>query len=416
MKNAFSIPALLSLVFAVLLVVSGCDGGTTGTAAPGETHASGESHDGAGHGGEHEDGEHKDDKDGEHGEGHEGEEHGGEGLVRMDEQARARMGITTATVERRRLAKTVSAPGEVRLNAYRTAQVTPRIAAQVIARHARLGDVVKAGQRLVTLSSVEMAEAQGELLVADREWRRVKKLGRKVVSEKRYVAAQVRRQQAYARVLGYGMAEQQIAALLKTGDARRASGTFDLLAPQDGRIIRDEFVVGEMIEPGRVLFEIADERTLWIEARLSPDDAARIEVGAPARVSADGASWLDGKVIQRHHVLDETTRTQAVRIAVDNRSDLLHPGQFVKVTLETGRGEPVLAVPAPAVIFMEGQPTVFVLEDDRFEPRPVEAGPPRGGWRAVRAGLAEGETVVVKGAFLIKSLMLKSKMGEGHAH
>ncbi len=413
-RNTISLP--LALLLAALLAGAGCDAAGPDAPAPAgeKEHAAGDGHAGEDH---ERESDHDGDERGEHGqEGHGEESHGEEGTVRMDARTRQRMGIVTAKVERRALAKTVSAPGEVRLNAYRTAQVTPRIAAQVIARHARLGDVVKAGQRLVTLSSVEMAEAQGELLVADREWRRVKKLGRKVVSEKRYVAAQVRRQQAYARVLGYGMAEQQIAALLKTGDARRASGTFDLLAPQDGRIIRDEFVVGEMIEPGRVLFEIADERTLWIEARLSPDDAARIEVGTPARVSADGASWLDGKVIQRHHVLDETTRTQAVRIAVDNRSDLLHPGQFVKVILETGRGEPVLAVPAPAVIFMEGQPTVFVLEDDRFEPRPVEAGPPRGGWRAVRTGLAEGETVVVKGAFLIKSLMLKSRMGEGHAH
>ena len=54
-------------------------------------------------------------------------------------------------------------------------------------------------------ANVAMAEAQGELLVADREWARVQKLGRKVVSETRFIAAQVKRQQAYARVLAYGM-------------------------------------------------------------------------------------------------------------------------------------------------------------------------------------------------------------------
>ncbi len=426
MTSSKFLPLLPLLLVAALAVTTGCDG--TASAPPqgpaAETghggddgdhgHGGGDAHgdeDSAGHDGAGQE------RAGEDGHGHDEEEgHGEESAVRMDRETRERMGIVTATVERRALAKTVSAPGEVRLNAYRTAQVTPRIAAQVLARHARLGDVVRAGQPLVTLSSVEMAEAQGRLLVADREWRRVKKLGRKVVSEKRYVQAQVARQQAYAQVLGYGMAPRQIEALLATGDASRASGTFDLLAPQAGRVIRDEFVVGEMIEPGRVLFEIADERTLWVEARLAPEDAARVATGTPARVSVDGMAWLEGKVIQRHHTLDEATRTQAVRIEVDNRDDLLHPGQFVKVELETGRTDPVLAVPEGTVIFMEGRPTVFVLRGDEFEPRPVDAGPTRGGWRAVRSGLAGGETVVTQGAFLIKSLMLKSKMGEGHAH
>lgn len=62
------------------------------------------------------------------------------------------------------------APGEVRLNTYATAQVTPRIPpAQVVAPHARVGDCIERGQPLVTLSSVELAEAQGDLVVTELE-------------------------------------------------------------------------------------------------------------------------------------------------------------------------------------------------------------------------------------------------------
>ena len=57
-------------------------------------------------------------------------------------------------------------PGEVVINAYRSARVTTRITAQVVARHVTLGNHVEPGQPLVTLSSVEMAEAQGMLIVA----------------------------------------------------------------------------------------------------------------------------------------------------------------------------------------------------------------------------------------------------------
>ena len=80
----------------------------------------------------------------------------------------------------------VSAPAEVKFNTYKTASISPRISAQVLGCHVVLGEVVRIGQTIVSLSSVEMAEAQGALLLAGREWKRVKKLGRQVVSESRY--------------------------------------------------------------------------------------------------------------------------------------------------------------------------------------------------------------------------------------
>lgn len=99
-----------------------------------------------------------------------------------------------------------------------------RITAQVVRRHARLGDHVKQDQPLVTLSSVEMAEAQGILLETEAELRRVEKLGREMVSDKRFVAAQVAYQHAYAKARAYGMTEKQIDVLVKAGDAAKATG------------------------------------------------------------------------------------------------------------------------------------------------------------------------------------------------
>ncbi|MCY4496583.1 MAG: efflux RND transporter periplasmic adaptor subunit, partial [Rhodospirillaceae bacterium] len=131
-------------------------------------------------------------------------------------------GIRSEIVQPRRLEVALRAPGEVRLNAYATFRVTPRIRAQVLERPAVLGDTIAAGQPLVTLSSVEMAEAQGTLLVADREWIRVRDLGREVVSDRRYIEAQVTAEQARARVLAFGMVEQQLQSLVDSGDASLA--------------------------------------------------------------------------------------------------------------------------------------------------------------------------------------------------
>ena len=107
---------------------------------------------------------------------------------------REELGIEVAAVSERTLFPEINAPAEVMLNAYATSQIASRIEAQVVARHARMGETVDAGAPLVTLSSVDVADAVGDLLVNDREWQRVKNLGRDVVSESRYVEAEVARQ------------------------------------------------------------------------------------------------------------------------------------------------------------------------------------------------------------------------------
>ncbi len=357
---------------------------------------------------------HGDEQGDRHGDGHGGDEGGHEhghgempAEVELNETQRRLAGVETMRLERRSLGEAITSPGEVTLNLYRTIKITPRIPAQVIARHVYLGDRVKKGQPLLTLSSVEMAEAQGALMEADVELRRVKKLGRKVVSEKRYVAAQIAYQQAYARVSAYGMTRKQIDALLKGRDATRAVGEFQLLSLQEGTVINDDFVIGELLEPGHVLMEISDESVLWVKARLTPDDAARVSLGAPARIRV-GKRWLDGKVVQASHSLDETTRTLALHVEVPNPDDSLHPGQFVNVVLESDQKLEGLVVPVEAVLRSpDGDWQLFVeSRPGHFEPKEVTVLRTVGDLVLIE-GIDEGTTIVAKGAFFVQSEMAK---------
>jgi len=335
-----------------------------------------------------------------------------QGIPKMNAEQRESMGIVTTPVGSRMLTDEIIAPGEVTINAYRSSQVTSRISSQVIRRHARMGDAVKTGQKLVTLSSVDMAESQGELLVADREWLRVKKLGRKVVSDQRYIEAQVKRQQAYANVLAYGMTESQINTLLKQDDASKATGAFELLSPQDGTVISDSFVLGQVVDPGQLLMEISDESLLWVEAQINPEEVIDIKPGTSTRIHADGDKWLNGQVVQIHRRIDETTRTLAVRIEVNNDLGLLRPGQFVKTALQTSAGSEVIAVPRESVTLLHGERVVFRLEGNELSPQLVETGAARGDWIEIKAGLKPGNEVVTQGMFLLKSLLLKSQIGD----
>jgi cobalt-zinc-cadmium efflux system membrane fusion protein len=329
----------------------------------------------------------------------------------LDAKAIKDAGIVLDKIGSRTLSDELKAPGEVKTNAYSTVLVTPRVESLVLARKARLGDVVKAGQPLVTLSSVQVAETQGALIVASQDWQRIAALGEQAVSARRYNEAKVQRDQASAKLRAYGLSDGQIGALLRKGSAA-ADGSFELLAPSAGRIASDEFLVGERVEPGRMLFTVVQEDLIWVVAQMAPADAEKLQPGQTARLLVHGAALL-GKVAQRSHQTDERTRTVPVRIEVDNSKDLLHAGELVDVRIGVGNAAPKLAVPAEAIVLLQNQTTVFIDQGNgRFEPVAVTTGETRDGWTVINQGLKPSDNYVRQGAFALKARLLRSQLGE----
>lgn len=330
----------------------------------------------------------------------------------LDAAAIKDAGIVVETLATRQVGDELKAPGEVKMDAYATVVVSPRVASQVVARKARLGDVVTKGQPLVVLSSVEVAETQGQLIVASQDWQRVASLGPQAVSARRYGEALVQRDQSRAKLRAYGLTDAQIANVLRRGSSA-ANGDFELIAPGAGRIVTDAFMVGERVEPGRVLFTVVTEDSVWVEARLSPGDAERVRDGAAVTVLAHGRE-LPGKMIGRSHQTDETTRRTDLRVQVANRDDLLHPGELVETRIVVGEATARLAVPAEAVVLLRNQSTLFVQgkRAGRFDAVPVEVGETRGGWTEIRRGAGAGTRYVARGAFALKARILRAELGE----
>lgn len=339
--------------------------------------------------------------------GRETERHDGETpALKLDAAARAAAGIELAVLAPGSVNERLRAPGEVIDNAYGTTLVTPRVEAIVERRHVKLGDEVVEGAPLVTLSSIEVAQAQGALRIAEQEWERVRALGRDAVSGRRYAEAQVAVEQARATARAYGVG----------GGA--SNGEFTLKAPHAGRITEDAFLVGERIEPGRTLFRLVDEAIVWVDARLPAERAQRIAVDTPADVVL-GDVRLAGRVVQRAHRTSEDTRNALVRIEVPNDGDQLHGGDYVEVYLSTDAASDAasLSVPTAALVQFEGDTVVFrEAQDGTLGPVAVRTGAVIGDRTLVLEGLSAGDRIAVAGAYALKSQMLKAQLGEGHAH
>jgi membrane fusion protein, heavy metal efflux system len=337
----------------------------------------------------------------EHAEGEEGHEDGEASPLTMSAEQLEAAGVRFETLAPMALGEELRAPGEVLENAYGTTLITPSIPGLVVKRHARLGDEVKAGAVLVTLSSVEVAEAQGDLQLAEQEWKRVQSLGSEAVSGRRYAEARIAAEQARAKARAYGV-----------GGKGSGAGQFTLSAPHDGRITDDAFTIGERVEPGHTLFRLVDESIVWVDAKLTSADAHRIAVGTEATIVVEGAR-LPGRVTQQAHRTAEATRNAIVRIEVANTGDRLHSGDYVDALLKVGGdGALQLAVPTGALVQLEGETVVFRRTADGVEPVEVQVGAVVGGFTVIGAGLSAGDSIAIEGAFTLKSRQLKSQIGE----
>ena len=339
---------------------------------------------------EHEDGGHD-----------EGENEG----TRMSSGQMALANIKVATLERRTMNYQVYAPGEIKANGYTSYRVSPRVDSVVLRRHVALGAHVKKGQELVTLFSETVADAQAAFNVTQAEWRRVQKMGRQAVGDRRYIAAQSESQAAYGRLLAFGLSEKAIRSL---SGKSKALGEYTLVAETAGVVLTDDFHQGQRVESGDALMELADEKELWVEARLAPTLHLKLPSGTKASVKV-GNELFSAHVSQESHIIDQETRTRVVRLIVVNKSHRLHSGMFADVYFSFITEEPVLAVPEAALMRgADGDWTVFVEgESGEFKAQEVELGRSLGKWREI-AGVSAGSKVVVEGAFFVASQIAKS--------
>ena len=316
------------------------------------------------------------------------------------------------------------------LNQYKTSQVTAKVTSRVQKRFVHLGDMVKKGQKLAVLKAVTtpelaanmisiadleagLAEAKGELNTADAEWQRVKSIGKDLISKKRIDEAKIARDQASSKVKAYQRSQKKMQGLLSTGIAKNS--TMVITAPQSGTIISDKFVNGQVVEPSDILFEISDMAHLWVEARIKPKHIRNIQKGSSVVIHV-GQQKLQGKVINIGRVLDEETKTLAVRIELNKESPALYPGQFVQVRINSSKTHTGIAVPNQAVLRSPDGDWMVLVEaaQGRFEPKEIEVKQQLGD-STVITGIDEGTKIVSKGAFFVQSEIAKSGF-EVHNH
>lgn len=364
-------------------------------------------------------------------EGHGGEEeHGHEeaGSVTMTVEVQKQHGVVVVPAEKHPLGGAVTVTGKVAANADRIAHVSPPISGKIVSVRASLGDSVAKGQVLAALDSVELGEALSRYrqskarleLAKDRLDRALALSEKKILARKEVFQAESDHRIAQAemhndedRLSLYGLSVSGLK------DGRHEKPLLTLRAPVSGVITEKEAVVGELADPAKSLYTVADLSAVWVLVDINEKDLTKVRKGQGAMVTVGAFSELrlKGRITHIADVVDAATRTVKARVEIANPGRKLKPEMFATVELTLPADTPpVLAVPEEAVQELHGEKVLFVTGNGtEFEPRTVALGRITGGMAEVISGLAEGERFVVKGSFLLKSELQKGELGE-HGH
>lgn len=280
----------------------------------------------------------------------------------------------------------------------------------------RLGDSVTRGETVAAIESREASTiaAQQATASAAAEAARAAYAREQRLFVQRITAQQDLETARNASAAAEAELKRTRAAALAAGVSRDGR-TLAVTSPIAGRISKATAVLGAYVTSGQELFRVADPARIEVQASVPAADAAKIAIGDRALIETAEGTQFRAVVRAVTPGVDIESRAATVLLRPVAASPLLVPGRSLRVRL-TPR-QPVstsaLTVSADAVQTVDGREVVFVRSPGGFVVRPVTVGE-RGGDRVeISGGVAAGQLIAGRNAFLIKAQLAKSAEPEG---
>lgn len=232
--------------------------------------------------------------------------------------------------------------------------------------------------------------------------------------ERRTSEVEVAHRQLTLLGLSENDAEKQLAGHSEAED------TLEIRSPVNGVIVSVSATVGQTLEKGQALTELADLTKVWVWCDVYEKDLALLaeaKLPLPALIRSDAFAErsFPGQLDYLAPDSDATSRTVKARVTASS-DGLLRPGMYLRTSVATQGESGGLWLPEGAVMQDGDAYFVFVKwGEEFFVRRNVEVGEASGKRRPVFSGIAAGDQVVIRGAFYLKSDILREKMGAGCA-
>ncbi len=362
-------------------------------------------------------------------------------VVKIAAEDQHRAGITIAPVSVQQVPRILSAAGQVQMDEQHTSHVGTIADGRIMAVNVLPGAMVRRGQVLGSLHSHMVHETVGALVQAYAEVDRQRgavTFAKQAQDRYRHLysiqaASLEESQRADQEVLqaqkmlvdgqaNVRMEREHLSELLQVSPESLTPGhlydkeIIPIKSPIDGVVVSRNVTVGQVVDTGFEAFVVSNLATVWVTASVTEKDLPMIHTGARAEVVMQGYPdrTFTGRVASLGTELDAQTRTIPVRLVLANPGTLLRPGMFASAHIAEPDSRTAMFVPEDALQDINGMKVVFVTRDGTtFQARSVTVGTHSMGKAEIIDGVKGDDQVVVGGAFMVKSEMLKSTMGEG---
>ncbi len=347
------------------------------------------------------------------------------GVLRLTPEELARTAIEVAPVARGQLRVPREFPATVQSNENELAEVTTLIRGRVVKVHVDVGQDVKKDTLLALLHSTDLGVAEGAYLKAAARLHEAElayERARDLHEHKAVSLAEVQRREAEMKTARaearetrnrlelLGVPKQEIERL---DHEHTIKADVPLRAPFDGRVIMRNITRGEVVETNQKFFTVADLSDVWVVGNVPEKDVQfiRKEQKVDVVVPAYPHAIFPGTITYISDVLDPATRTMRLRVTVANPDRLLKPEMFATVRVYAAPTPDALTVPLMAVQNGPAGKILFVRRSaHEFDVRTVTLGSEQGEVVTVLEGVREGEEVVTKGSFVLRSEMERHKI------
>ncbi|HWK53745.1 MAG TPA: efflux RND transporter periplasmic adaptor subunit [Hyphomicrobiales bacterium] len=330
-------------------------------------------------------------------------------LSNPDQATMNRLGLVLATVQPATADSGTVVSAQVLVSPLQPDALVARFAGVLESWQVAPGDAVEAGAVLGTVHSQEVLQLQQAWLQADAaltlahnaEARDRRLFDDGIIAARRL--QETEQEYAAAKASAAALRAQLTLAGLASGSGFSADspqlGVYTLRAPMDGTVGRLEVAVGSAISVDQTLLRFGAAQ-LWLQADLPAPLATGLTIGQ--RLSVPGVDTpLTLRQIDRQ--VDRRTQTLGIRAEFDGPVPL-HAGEIVSLVLSPTAGG--WRIPADAVVHDGAETAVFLRTAAGIERKVLELQPLGADYLAPEGALAGNEQLVVRGASLLKGMVL----------
>lgn len=330
------------------------------------------------------------------------------GLLRLGPESTETIGLKWGPVSNQAIDTIIEVPGAVDIPPDRRAALSARMPGTLLSIQADPGQVIKPGDMLAELFSLELLNLQLELLretlasqLAQEQLKRLKSATdgiskrRMIEAETAYNQANNRRDSLTRRLQLVGLSLEEINNLV---EKRTILPTLPVRASLGGTIVRFDRVIGQNIRLDEPIFEIHDLSKPLIQGFVSEQAFSQVKIGQSARIRLVSFSdqIITGKIVRSGKNFGTADRTLPVWIEPITPSTFpLRHNQMGTIALVVETANPVSAIPFTAILQEGNQHFVFVQKKDSIERRLVKIGRRDDRFVEVLDGLIAGEMIAI---------------------